>query len=86
MSGLRTRVSNLEQAGTANQGGQGLRKLSEELRTFLTKVAGTALGNPAESLATTMSLLQQQARDMEGRGSEHGLILNEHFVCIICGT
>jgi hypothetical protein len=81
MSGLRTPVSDLEQAGAASQGSRELRKLSEELGALSNKVAGTPPGNLGESSATTtqqMSLLQQRVRDMEGRGSKHGFILNEH--------
>lgn len=29
-----------------------------------------------------MSLLQQQVRDMEGQGSEHGFILDEHLFAL----
>jgi hypothetical protein len=82
MSGLRTPVSDLEQAGAASQGSRELRKLSEELRALSNKVAGTPPGNPGESSAKMtrqMSLLQQRVRDMEGRGSEHAFILNGHL-------
>lgn len=53
MSGLRTLVSNLEEAGTANQGGRELQKLSEELRTVSSKVTGTALNIPTDESTTT---------------------------------
>jgi hypothetical protein len=82
LTGLRTWVSDLEHRGIATQNDRELRRVSEELNALNQRVSNLPDTSSSDgSTASTIrhiNVLQQRIKDMEGRGGEHGFMLNEH--------
>jgi hypothetical protein len=78
LTGLRTRVSDLEHGGIATQND----RVSDKLKALNQRVSDlpdtSSSEGPTASTIRHINVVQQRIKDMEGRRGEHGFILSEH--------